>query len=483
MTLQEITFDGAEVTSYDDALIRHEHLLVSSAGYRDNYNGIALNQGDIWGYVSYSNNEIVIGTGTAVVYGRQFKNGAPESVAIEPATSTRYGKVFVHINLSNPMNDQINFSTQYSSTGYPEIIKGNVLEGEEYGFELCTFIQDSSGITTISNINQAILSQESPGLFAKINGKTTSHDNSWWRIAISPVDIMRCSGSFKIKWATSSVYGVAIFEASSMYGTTNAMTQTLYETYVIGANNIIKARIVYHTNHPGNFAYLEILNGNGGAMNVEISMENGDGWELLPPTSDGNLVVGTVPPSYAYKELVFVTGVSTNGEIRINNSRVITENQYSPNIAGYKVDIAPGYLISSTNDQYGLVSFFHFWNSSAGDWMEMRTPGDMVYGVAISQSVTFETDVLANVNNNAIYENNKTATEQILEMTPCQINTENTTVKNTFDPYQLKTINPDLVLGKEEDSLFINQRAIIDMLILMNQEQQKQIDELKAKIT
>lgn len=129
----------------------------------------------------------------------------------------------------------------------------------------------------------------------------------WYRIAMSPIGISRCRGSFDIDWTLSGYHGNTNISVGIMYSSIPYITQNRFSSF---GNSITKARIVYHTTYTENYAYIEVYNSIAQAVSITVRGYNLYGWSLVQSQT-----TGSIPTGYTNKELTLSVGYVTSGNI------------------------------------------------------------------------------------------------------------------------------------------------------------------------
>lgn len=173
----------------------------------------------------------------------------------------------------------------------------------------------------------------------------------WYRLAVSPTGINRPFGQFDIRWTLSSYHGSVSLTAGTMYGSGAFISQAAYTYFGI---SLTKARIVYHTSYPGNYAYLEVYNES--AQPVEITVR---GYNLNEWTPYSYATSGFIPSGYTSREISFTSGYATSGNIYALGE----VTAYSASDIRLKMDIQPITSAVELLDRLRPVSYK--WNSLA----------------------------------------------------------------------------------------------------------------------
>lgn len=173
----------------------------------------------------------------------------------------------------------------------------------------------------------------------------------WYRLAVSPTGINRPFGQFDIRWTLSSYHGSVSLTSGTMFGSGAFISQAAYTFFGI---SLTKARIVYHTSYPGNYAYLEIYNES--AQPVEITVR---GYNLNEWTPYSYATSGFIPSGYTSREISFTSGYATSGNIYALGE----VTAYSASDIRLKKDIRPITSAVELLDRLRPVSYK--WNSLA----------------------------------------------------------------------------------------------------------------------
>jgi len=473
MTVQGLTFDSCEVTSYDDALARHEHLLNSSVGYRNNENAITLSQGDNFSHLSYSSNEIMIGTGTAIVYGRQFKNGTPQSVVTTPSGSFQYGTLFIDIDMLRPIGEQIAFSILYDPVQYPKTTKNNILEDGQYGFELCHFTQNNSGVTSVLNITQPILSDEYP--LTKYEVLNSVSGSGWIRIAESFLSDTNPQGNFRLSFDLDASMTID-FIVNICDGENPVFTQLSY-SFSSSTQYITKARIVYDASSD-NPVYLEIYKTNSNNLELKTEISNSLGWKTL-----NNYIVGAIPANYTAKETTFINGFSTTGDMKFIDGYAVGDSVIpnSGKIGGLFVKHTwknPMALVTSGGN--GKIDVQEVWYDGYSHYLVLYV-ADTMYKVLIFLQSGFYANKIdyLTVDQEVTLNSGETATEQISKLKPAKFKGTN---KIVFTPDEFASVNLDYVAGTGKD-MVEDSTTIRNSMLLMLQSQQRIITDLNERVS
>lgn len=127
--------------------------------------------------------------------------------------------------------------------------------------------------------------------------------NAWYRIATSPVDILKNSGVFAIDWSRSGQHGTVRFSADCTYGDATDGVSIMQLNYSkVGNAPISEARIVYNTAYTANYAYLEVkFAGAASDVSVNVELQDALGWSLIAPNT-----AGSIPDGYTSHTLTFI---------------------------------------------------------------------------------------------------------------------------------------------------------------------------------
>ena len=128
---------------------------------------------------------------------------------------------------------------------------------------------------------------------SRVSAVVTTTANTWYRIATSAGGIGRNSAEFVVDWTASGVHGSTRFAAGCHYGESSGISlmQTNYSKY--GPPGISEARIVYHTTHASNYAYVEVkFAGAIPSVTLNVEMQDSLGWTLISPSTLGSIPAG-----------------------------------------------------------------------------------------------------------------------------------------------------------------------------------------------
>ena len=214
--------------------------------------------------------------------------------------------------------------TGLSLSGSPITTSGTLALSLTSGYSIPTTAKQANWDAAYTHSTLAHQSIINGTGFVKASGTTISYDNNfyapmltatatvpaaagWYRIATSPLDVVRCSGRFEIDWSVSSYHGQATINAGIMYSADPTLNVIHYSHFGIG---FTKVRIVYHTTYTANYAYLEIYKSNATATATTIQLFSPIGWTLVAPST-----VGSIPTGYTSQELAFYDGIATEGQL------------------------------------------------------------------------------------------------------------------------------------------------------------------------
>ena len=160
----------------------------------------------------------------------------------------------------------------------------------------------------------------------------------WYRIATSPVGILRCAGRFEVDWAGSSSHGQVNLHAGIMYGVDPTINQLMFSSFNM-TNGITQARIVYHTTASGNYAYLEVFNATALALPITVVLASALGWSLITP------VAGSIPSGYSTATIPFSDGLVTDTQLvsTIGTGTAPLKVSSSTLVPTLNVDLLDGY--------------------------------------------------------------------------------------------------------------------------------------------
>lgn len=135
MSVQKITFDGANVSAKVDADLHH-FLFSSEIGI---LNGIKSSVG-----FSLANNTITFTDGYVVIYGRLIYIEPGTAVSVTPNAS-RMGLVVLGVNTNT---NEVSVYTKEQSGSYPSLIRNNLLNGNgTYELVLCAYTKTTTSVT------------------------------------------------------------------------------------------------------------------------------------------------------------------------------------------------------------------------------------------------------------------------------------------------------------------------------------------------
>ena len=181
----------------------------------------------------------------------------------------------------------------------------------------------------------------------------------WYRVAMSPSGIERCSGQFDIDWTISSYHGSVSLNAGTMFGSGAYLSQSGYTYY---GTSITKSRIVYHTSYAGNYAYLEVYNSAAQAVSLTVRGYNLLGWTLYSAST-----AGSIPSGYSNKELTHSSGYVTSGNIYALGE----VTAYSASDIRLKKNI--NYITSALSTLDKLNPVTYNWNNTAKELNNTKT--------------------------------------------------------------------------------------------------------------
>ena len=157
--------------------------------------------------------------------------------------------------------------------------------------------------TIYNTANYAVDSDKLDGYdsshYMQYKNATTAATAQWYRIAQSASGISHNIGTFQIAASTSSYHTDVTLVAGTCYGNTAGTSIIQIGCATYSGMNLTKARIVYHTTHSGNYAYLEVYHSRSATANISVKFF-GHGWTLVAPST-----VGSVPDGYSTKEITF----------------------------------------------------------------------------------------------------------------------------------------------------------------------------------
>ena len=213
---------------------------------------------------------------------------------------------------------------------------------------------------------------------------------TWYRIAVSPLNVGVCDATFKVKWINGNHRGVAQFAAGIML-LNPSIEQLFYRAVNTG---VTRARIVYNTAYINKYAYLEVLVSGSLNFKIDIEMRGATGWTLLAPST-----LGEVPEGYTENSVVFRSPIpegtfpkvtfNQNGRITAGSALVSADIPSSVALAG--VPTAPTAANGTNTTQLATTAFAYGMASKAANGY-LKLPNGLIMqwgSVAANTSVTF----------------------------------------------------------------------------------------------
>ena len=128
---------------------------------------------------------------------------------------------------------------------------------------------------------------------------TTAATAQWYRIAQTESGINRVACLFFIESSISGKHSITTLSVGVNYGINPYVQQLSHSAY--STTGISKARIVYHTDWSGKYAYLEVYQAAATAATMNVRLLEGVGWTLIAPST-----VGSIPSGYTNKAIDLV---------------------------------------------------------------------------------------------------------------------------------------------------------------------------------
>lgn len=128
---------------------------------------------------------------------------------------------------------------------------------------------------------------------------TTAATAQWYRIAETVAGMNRVAGLFFIENTVSGKHSITTLSVGVNYGINPYVQQLSHSAY--STTGISKARIVYHTDWSGKYAYLEVYQAAATAATMNVRLLEGVGWNLIAPST-----VGSIPSGYTNKAIDLV---------------------------------------------------------------------------------------------------------------------------------------------------------------------------------